>query len=469
MDPNASVAHSGSVKEKHDTSGRLEPVSEKSVGLRLITALHRGGDSYVTFGRKVSAEGKFQNLFSIRANHLQAELPRHLDRLRRDSYFSVNGFWNRTLNSTREVPFIPGFIPHRTAQLQYLNAVYSDIDFYKKGLSTQAVRAEIEKLVERGTLPPPSFGLQSRGLWLFWLLHDGQQTGKPPPSSKGNRAAFRRIMKKICAVLEAVGADPGAIDPARITRVPGSVNSKNNQHVQVLWPPPGRKPAIYTLNRLVEFFKLDEEDESAKRIATDLRRIKTALRHRGILQPRPLKKSGWMGVNDQRLRQFIALWELRGGFKEGCRTYAALIYARLLSTLGVPDKAVVGLLEEFGNSCKPPLLPHEIAGAVSQGMKQLPGSIRNETISEWLAITYQEHVALRKIFSRYAWKAFEQAPQSRAQKRRKEIQRIVRKQGLLPNRRMAELLTKRGHPASPTQVLKDYKSLELKDARPEQR
>src|SRR5262249_10580195 len=158
------------------------------------------------------------------------------------------------------------------------------------------------------------------------------------------------------------GADPHARDAARLTRVPGSVNSKNNEPAQVLWPTNQRKPLTYSIEKLVDFFGLREPAKPAKRRPISRSGIKEELERQGIYL---LAGNGWVGVNDQRLRQFLALWDMRAGFREGCRNHAALIYARLLSTIGVPSEAVSGLVKKLGKSCIPKLSDHEIAGAIT--------------------------------------------------------------------------------------------------------
>jgi len=464
MDTRVGVAHSRSAKKKQDASGRLEPVRAESAALRLITALHRGGDSYVTFHRKSREEGRFENLFSIRADHLRSELPRRLDQLCRNSYFSINGLWHPVLKHPSEVPVIAGVHSRKVADVRFINAAYVDIDCYKKGFSIKSVLAKVGGLIENGSLPPPSFGLCGHGLWLFWLLHDDKEPASPPHYSDRNLKAHRSINETLCALLRPLGADPTSVDAARTTRVPGSINSRNHRIVQVLWPPSGGAPETYTLNELTSFFQLHEP----ARPPTLPKTLHTPALP--IPRPRPLRKNErrrfnpWTIVNYNRFLQFRELWRIRGGFMRGCRNHAALIYARLLTTYGANPSHVRELVEEFGLTCRPPLKSGQIRDAVVSGTKPLSRSITNERISEWLAITWEEHVALKQEFVRYAWKSFEKAPPSRVELRRKEIQHLVRKYGVLPVRVMAVLLNKRGHPASPTQVAKDYKFLGLKQA-----
>jgi hypothetical protein len=155
-------------------------------------------------------------------------------------------------------------------------------------------------------------------------------------------------------------------------------------------------------------------------------------------------------VNQRRIEQFVELGKIRNGFDEGCRNRAALIYARFLATSGLSVAVVRDEIERFGKTCKPPLLPYEVSGAVRSGTEKRFASIRNDTIREWLQITWEEHLALKAKFGRSAWKPYAPGPLNRAQSRRKQILLFVDKYGVVPNRKMAALLKKKGHQVSPT-------------------
>jgi hypothetical protein len=443
---------------KRSTTSVLTPKSVVSP-LNFIASLHRGGDSYVTFHQKTI---QFKNLFSIRASYLKQELHRHAPHLLKDSYFSLNGFWRTALKQHKPTPFIKNVYARKETALQYLNAVYSDIDCYNMGIDPGTALAKISALVKNKSLPPPSCGLTSRGVWLLWLLKEGRDPNIPPRSKGTNLRTYKMVTKKIRDLLQSVGADPGAVDAARIVRIPGSINSKNGAPVKVLWPATGA-PVFYTLRRLVALLGLKPPAQSTLDWALINRATKALLRRTSKGSSQSTKVNPWTKVNRQRLLQFQELWKLRNGFSAGLRAYAALIYARLLTTCGASPTKVRADVTLLGQHCKPPLTPAEINGAVKSGTQRRSNSIANATISSWLQITWNEHIALKSTFGRYAWKpaAGQQIPLTKAQSRRQMIQRIVKKHGMLSVRNMAGLLSKTLHAVSPTQVAKDYRALKL--------
>jgi hypothetical protein len=61
---------------------------------------------------------------------------------------------------------------------------WPNIDCYKKGLTPKDALAQVDRLIQNGTLPPPSFGLQSQG-GLFWVPHTEKDPAKPTWREKG--------------------------------------------------------------------------------------------------------------------------------------------------------------------------------------------------------------------------------------------------------------------------------------------
>jgi hypothetical protein len=424
--------------------------------LRFVRKLHRGQNAYITFHRKTN--DRFKNLFSILSKRIGSFSAR-LQRRRQDAFFSINGFWRPELEDENPPPRIKNVWSRKTKHVHYLNAVYSDIDCYNTRLDPDEALEEIGKLIEAGRIPTPSCGLFSRGLWLFWLLRDRREPNRPPRAGKKINFLYHEVMLNIQKTLASVGADSGATDASRTTRVPGSKNSRSGQTVCVLWPPRGQPPT-FTLTRLLRHFK----PEAAQPKKTERERPREVPDRHSPLRPKT-NDNGWTRVNRQRVRQFRLLEKLRDGFEKGCRNKAAMIYARLLKTrqanpLGELSMNIEQKLARFGARCRPPLTAPEVRGAVQSGTSKRRGSIRNKTISEWLGITLTEHEALKERFGRYAWRPspINSVPRP-AEARREAIRKIVGTDEPLSIREMTRMLREKGHDVSPTQVAKDYRAL----------
>lgn len=241
--------------------------------------------------------------------------------LEQDSLFSINGFWHPALRDSRPViPVVGAVKTRRSAFVQCLNAIYTDLDFYRTGMNFDTVAAEIARRVKAGILPPPSFGLKARGVWLLWLLRSDDDPESPPQANSSCVRQYRLIQDELHRLLYDVGSDGKARDIARLARVPGSLHSGIGQRVSLLLSGDEHAPTlVYRLAELTTLLNLDTSTPphpKPRRAHSD-----------SVATPR---KSGWSGVYRHHLAQFKLLRSLRGGFRQGCRNHAALLYAAFL-------------------------------------------------------------------------------------------------------------------------------------------
>ena len=117
------------------------------------------------------------------------------------------------------------------SRLAHIDALFSDLDFYKSEYSQcrpEYVLYEATSALQANRIPPPSFAtFTGRGLNLVWLH-------SPIPRQAISRWAA--CQKQIFSVLKRFGADPMALDAARVLRLVGTVNSKSNTFVQAITP-----------------------------------------------------------------------------------------------------------------------------------------------------------------------------------------------------------------------------------------
>lgn len=127
-----------------------------------------------------------------------------------------------TVNST--------YRPGRSLEnLRHITAIYSDLDIYNKGLSKEKAIKMINNKVENDRVPKPTFIIDSgRGLYVLWLIESA------PGKFKNVQNLYNRVQRFIYENFKEIGADPKAIDLMRVLRVPGSINTKNNEMVKVL-------------------------------------------------------------------------------------------------------------------------------------------------------------------------------------------------------------------------------------------
>ena len=188
----------------------------------------------------------------------------------------------------------------RIAQLAQLGAAYVDLDCHRTerwaGVSAEGVTSAVLEALDEVAAPAPSYVLSTgRGLLVLWLH------GLVP------RAALPRwmaVQKRLAQILAPFGADPRALDAARVFRLAGTENSKARAIVR---PTFMAAPAA-------ELWRWDFEDlarevlprERAEIIALRARRAERRARGEGSAPARTLTAGTyWETVlaDLQRLRQ----------------------------------------------------------------------------------------------------------------------------------------------------------------------
>jgi hypothetical protein len=175
-------------------------------------ALHDGGRGYVALAQIMPGGGWRQ--WSIPVADL-AYAVRDLGG-RADVYLSQNTFWTYR---------------RRIVDLAQLDALFCDLDHYKTPYRDWIPGIVLEaalRALEAADLPAPSFGIATgRGVALVWL-HSGVPRHALP--------RWQLCQRKIFEVLAPFGADPQAVDAARVMRLVGTRNSKSGTVVEAITP-----------------------------------------------------------------------------------------------------------------------------------------------------------------------------------------------------------------------------------------
>ena len=207
-----------------------------------------------------------------------------------DRYISLNAF-NR--------------FSRKSEHVTQLRTIAIDVDQYKKGLTHDDVMRRVYYLVAENKIPMPNLVLKSRGVQLFYSIHDG--------------AAYRMawltkyITRQITGMLEDHGADYNAIDDSRVMRVPYSINSRNNSLVvpEILYN------QAYTLDELRAYFP------EVKRYTYKPK----ADKQKNVVPFRRLSATNnYAVVNVNRVADIEKLIEIRNGAMTGCRNVALYVY-----------------------------------------------------------------------------------------------------------------------------------------------
>lgn len=352
-----------------------------------IAALHRGTDGYVTFHSALDPNGQpggtMRETIAIRADELQDMFPTFRNMMTEDSFMSVHSFAApKRIPKGQKVILSPKATLTRSDLLRYLTSVHVDLDCYKIGVTVGKAMGQIIDAANKGVVPAPSAYVESgRGLWVFWFLHDENKPHMPPRAYGANPITWKAIERNLLEKFGAAGSDGRAINQTQITRVPGSVNSKSEKAVKWYVHGEGAKPVTYTLRDLGERLKIRFNEKGYTSAQRKL----------------PQNARGHQALYKSRHAQFEFLRQSRGGgFHEGTRHNALMVYAKLLKGMKVPDDELLSRLEELARSCHPPFPEDD---AVKVGVSMLERThlmkLKNETIADYLDITLDEHKALQ--------------------------------------------------------------------------
>ena len=412
-----------------------------------IEKIHRGCDGVIAF----VMNGEFTEQVFLKRSDLQMWFPWFIDQLRRDSYFTLNTFFDRGKKPSRE-----------ERNLRYLNLAWVDLDCYKMGLKPWDTIGKVGQLMEDGFLPQISAMAKSgQGVWAFWMLRDHKNHSSPVSAHKDKLFLWKRIQRAIHSRLEHLGADPGAKDGARYARIPGSINGKSGETVSYLFLSGPEGPATYDLYELSAFFGLNEPKR------TQLKVVKREGDNSEEKEEKdPVKAAAgrlsWKSQVARKLRDWENLCIMRNGIEEGkpSRNQAMLLGASLHLRAGNSVKETITKLTRWNESFKPPLSEQELRSAIAQAQKINKSTSRPfqyVTMRHWLGVTPDEAERLEGEY-------YPQEKPTKAERintRREVLKQIILNTHPKPSRRDAQsLLHERGYPVSLRTVQLDYVAIE---------
>jgi hypothetical protein len=249
------------------------------------------------------------------------------------------------------------------------------------------VNREIHNLFQSGDLPRASIMVDSgRGLWLIWLLHDESNPAKAHAGAYADNEfnhsqLYCKINRSIGQQLAFLGADLAAIDGARYIRVPGSFRTDHEQYIHWDLESNADLPRSYTLKELAAFFRILPERRLPQE---DLATQNPAGRC-------PNRSRAWKATNQNRLAAFLTLKDLRaGGFDEGCRNFAAYVYASSLRATGVSRKVALPSLRAMAVLSRPPLSARECEAAANSAWRQQSFKLGYHRMADSLTVSAAE-------------------------------------------------------------------------------
>lgn len=265
----------------------------------------------------------------------------------------------------------------RLEYLKELKAQFIDLDIYKTGFTKEQIIMHLEAEHFNKTIPRPNLIIDSgRGLYLIWLLNSVPSKALP---------LWKAIEEYLYSVLKQFGADRQALDPTRVLRVPGSINSKSNTKVEVI----DYYDYLYDLREIQKEYLPELEERKDKKKG---RPSKTVFIHR--------ERSLYYA----RIQDITKLCELREYDLDGHRELVLFLYRYYLcSFLEDTEKALQDVLE-LNREFVSPLRETEVVRATRSAervylSKDKEYKYKNKTLIELLDITEIEETYMTTIIS----------------------------------------------------------------------
>jgi hypothetical protein len=333
---------------------------------------HNDSDGWITVAKK-TVNGKFQQ-----RHYKPEELAESLTEwLGEDVFFSQNTFYKPQ---------------RRIENLRQLKALYVDLDFYLFNYHPYWVLDKLEHEYYKQVIPEPNIIIFSgQGIVLIWLLEPVPYKALP---------LWQAVQDYFLNQLKDLGGDSKAADAARVFRLAGTINSKNDAEVHAEY----RHDYRYELRQL-QFDYLPELEEKKK---------KTKGRKSKVVRVHAVRS-----LHYARILDLDKLVELREYDVYGHRELFCFLYRYwLCCLLDDPDEALSSTLE-FNSQFKNPLLKREVIKATKSAekawsarsdkqaneiaiQKGYPGAgynISNTKLINWLDITDEEQRHLKTIIA----------------------------------------------------------------------
>ena len=269
----------------------------------------------------------------------------------------------------------------RLEYLKEIKAQFIDLDIYKTGFTKAQIIMHLETDYFNKSIPRPNLIIDSgRGLYLIWLLNSVPSKALP---------LWKAVEEYLYSVLKPFGADRQALDPTRVLRVPGSINSKSKTTVSII----DEYDYIYDLREIQNEYLPELKPKEKKKG----RPSKTVFIHR--------ERSLYFA----RIQDITKLCELREYDLKGYRELILFLYRYYLCYFLEDTKKALEDVLELNREFIYPLSENEVIRATRSAekvylSKDKDYKYKNETLIELLAITELEETYMSTIISKREFK-----------------------------------------------------------------
>ena len=300
----------------------------------------------------------------------------------------------------------------RLEYLKELKAQFIDLDIYKTGFTKAQIIMHLETDYFNKSIPRPNLIIDSgRGLYLIWLLNSVPSKALP---------LWKAVEEYLYSVLKPFGADRQALDPTRVLRVPGSINSKSKTTVSII----DEYDYIYDLREIQNEYLPELKPKEKKKG----RPSKTVFIHR--------ERSLYFA----RIQDITKLCELREYDLKGHRELILFLYRYYLCYFLEDTKKALEDVLELNREFIYPLSENEVIRATRSAEKVYLSKdkdyrYKNETLIELLEITELEETHMSTIISKNEYKRRDRVYQKNKYQRKLKSEGKISEKEKLSQRR----------------------------------
>ncbi|WP_455539840.1 hypothetical protein [Terrisporobacter sp.] len=326
-----------------------------------INAIHGNSKGWIT---KVEMnEGNF------RQRHYKLNQLLDIDFTQEDIYISLNTFYKTY---------------RRIENLKEINCIHMDLDTYKTQFTKAQILMNLEDNYFGKKIPIPNLIIDSgRGLYLIWLINPVPYRALP---------LWKAVEEYLYKELKEFGADRMALDPTRVLRVPGSINSKSNTTVRIL----ERNEYVHKLREIQEEY-LPDIPLKEKSDLIDLKKGQKSKNIVYLFNERSLYLA--------RMTDLVKICELRNYDIQGEREIILFLYRYYLNYFLEDEEKALNDILELNRMFVRPLPIKELTRATESAEKVYKSKgkdykYKNETLIELLQITQEEQKHMITLISK---------------------------------------------------------------------
>ena len=311
----------------------------------------------------------------------------------------------------------------RLEYLKELKALFIDLDTYKTEFTKEQILMHLEADYFNKSIPIPNFIVDSgRGIYLIWLINSVPSKALP---------LWKAVEEYLYKQLKEFGADRQALDPTRVLRIPGSINSKTNTKVEII----EQHEYVYDLREIQNEFLPELEERKAKKKGRP-KKVNYIYRERSLYYAR--------------IQDIIKLCELRGYDLRGKREIILFLYRYWLCYFTEDTQKALQDTLELNAEFIPSLSETEVIRATRSAEKCYADKnkeykYRNETLIDLLEITDEEQIHMSTIISNNEYKRRENKRVKKAyQEKLKSDGKLTKKEQINIQRQKIKALLQQG-------------------------